>query len=143
MNKTDPPTTFGIFKPIGHTLIAFHTEDELRSAVAGLKEMGFVDSSMEHYSAAEMMSQIAAELLTASPLATFGYELDLIHMHEDMAKKGYSFLVVNAPTDALAAQVAELVHSIKPVTAQHYGRFMIEDLTEVAPGRTSEQGVAV
>jgi hypothetical protein len=31
MNKTDPPTTFGVFKPVGHTLIAFHTEAELQA----------------------------------------------------------------------------------------------------------------
>ena len=76
-------------------------------------------------------------------MATFGYELDLIHMHQDMAKKGCCFLVVNAPTDAQAAQVAGLVRSIKPVTAQHYGRFMIEDLTERAPGRVDEKETAV
>jgi len=143
MDKKNPPTTFGVFKPVGHTLIAFHTEDELASAVVALKAMGFVDDSMARYSAAEMTAQIKAELLTASPLSTFGYELDLVHMHEDMAKNGCSFLVVNAPTDAQAAQVAELVRSIKPVTAQHYGRFMIEDLTETAPGRVDEKETAV
>jgi hypothetical protein len=143
MDKTNPPTSFGVFKPVGHTLIAFHTEDELVSAVVALKAMDFVDDNMAHYSAEQMSTQIAVELRTASPLATFGYELDLIHMHEDMAKKGCSFLVVNAPTDARAAQVAELVRSIKPVTAQHYGRFMIEDLTETAPGRVDEKETAV
>ncbi len=143
MDKTNPPTTFGVFKPVGHTLIAFHTEDELKSAVVALKAMGFVDDSMAHYSAEQMRTQIAVELRTASPLATFGYELDLIHMHDEMAKKGYCFLVVNAPTDARSAQVAELVRSIKPVTAQHYGRFMIEDLTETAPGRVDEKEIAV
>ena len=139
MNKTHPPTTLGVFKPVGHTLIAFHTEGEQQSAVAALKALGFIASSMVHYSALEMAGQIKGELLTASPLATFGYELDLMHIHADLAEKGCSFLVVHAPTDALAAQVAELVRSIKPASAQHYGRFMIQDLTEKPAGQTGGQ----
>jgi hypothetical protein len=123
----------GVFKPVGHTLIAFHTESELQSAVVALAALGFPHSGMTHYGAAEMAAQVSDELLAASPLATFGYELDLIRAHGELAKKGCSFLVVEAPTDGLAAQVADLVRSIKPATAQHYGRFMIEDLTEKAP----------
>lgn len=139
MNKTEPPTTLGVFKPVGHTLIAFYTEDEQKSAVVALTALGFLASSVVHYSAIEMAAQIKQELLTVSPLATFGFELDLMHIHADLAQKGCSFLVVHAPTDVLAAQVAELVRSIKPASAQHYGRFMIEDLTEKAPGRMGAQ----
>lgn len=143
MNKTDPPTTFGVFKPVGHTLIGFRTDDELKTAVAALVALGFLDSSMVHYSAAEMAAQVESELLAASPLASFGYELDLIRVHGDLARKGCSFLVVDASTDILSAQVAELVRSLKPVTAQHYGRLMIEDLTETGPGRIGERGATV
>lgn len=133
MNKNHPPTTFGVFKPVGHTVIGFYTEVELQSTVVALRALGFSDSSMVHYSAAEMAAQADAELLNASPVATAGYELVLVHTHRDLAKKGCCFLVVDAPTDDLAAQVAALVHRIQPATAQHYGRFMIEDLTEKTP----------
>lgn len=51
MNKTDPPTTFGVFKPVGHTLMAFYTEDQLQSAVVALTALGFAPASMVHYSA--------------------------------------------------------------------------------------------
>jgi hypothetical protein len=138
MNQTVHPTTFGVFKPVGHTLIAFHTEDELQAAVVALTELGFAQASLERYSAAEMAAQVDAELLAASPLAGFGYELDLVHVHKDLAQKGCSFLVVDAPTEILSAQVAELVRSIKPASAQHYGRLLIEDLTEKAPGRMGQ-----
>lgn len=143
MNKTEPPTTFGVFKPVGHTLIAFYTEVELQSAVVALTTLGFLNSSMVRYSAAEMAAQVDAELLAASPLANFGYEIDLIRIHGDLARQGCCFLVVHAPTDDLAAQVAGFVRSIKPATAQHYGRFMIEDLTEKAAGHLGEEETAV
>jgi hypothetical protein len=139
MDKSDEPTTLGVFKPTGHTLIAFHTTDALQSAVIALKAMGFVDSSMVRYTAAEMGALVNAELLVASPLAGFGYELDLIHVYADLAQQGCSFLVVDAPTDILSGQVADLVHRIKPACAQHYGRLMIQDLTQRAPGRMGDE----
>jgi hypothetical protein len=107
--------------------------------VAALKSLGFGDSTLVHYTPSEMAAQVDAQLLDSSPLANFGYELDLIRAHGELAKKGCSFLVVDAPTDALAAQVAALVHTIKPASAQHYGLVMIEDLTEKAPGRAGEE----
>jgi hypothetical protein len=64
--------------------------------------------------------------------------LDLIRVHKALAEQGCSFLVVDAPTDALAAQVAGLVRTMKPASAQHYGRLLIEDLTEKSPGRMGE-----
>lgn len=139
MNKSTPPTSFGVFKPVGHTLMAFYTPDALQAAQAKLSGMGFSPSSMVQYTAAEMLAQVEAELLDKSPLANFGYELDLIRVHGDLARQGCVFLVVDAPTDAQAAQVADLVRAIQPATAQHYGRFMIEDLTEKPPGRMRDR----
>ncbi|MEY4346388.1 MAG: hypothetical protein RL032_2220 [Pseudomonadota bacterium] len=143
MDKTDHPTTFGVFKPTGHTLIAFHTPDALQSAAIALKALGFMDSSMVRYTAAEMTALVDAELLVASPLAGFGYELDLIHVYADLAQQGCCFLVVDAPTDELSGQVADLVRSIKPACAQHYGLLMIEDLTQRAPGRMGDEQASV
>lgn len=142
MDKSNPPTTFGVFKPVGHTLIAFATEAELQSAAVALKNLGFADSSLVHYTPAEMAAQVDAQLQAPSPLANFGYELDLIRAHGELAKNGCSFLVVDAPTDALAAKVAALVHTLAPAAAQHYGHLLIEDLTEKPPGRMGEEATA-
>lgn len=133
MNKSDPPTTFGVFKPTGHTVMAFHTQAELHSARDALLSLGFAADAMVEYSAEEMRVQAQSHLASASPLANFGYEIDLLRAHKDLADQGCSFLVVHAPDDAQAELVVDLVCSIKPVTAQHYGRFLIRDLTEQRP----------
>ncbi len=138
MNKLDPPTSFGIFKPIGHTLIAFRDDTQLRDAIASLESIGFTSESWVSYSPAEMVEQINAQLSAYNPLANFGYELDLVHAHKVLAEQGSSFLVIEAPTENLAAKVATLVGHIKPVAAQHYGSLLIEDLTERPPGRLAE-----
>ncbi len=138
MDKSNPPTTFGVFKPVGHTLIAFRTEDELQAAITKLSSQGLAPASMVRYTAAEMKRQVDTELLTADPLANFGYELDLIREHKGLAEQGCSFLVVETPSDKLAGQVADFVRSAKPAAAQRYGRFMIENLTEPLPGRMGQ-----
>jgi len=135
MNKQDVPTTFGIFKPVGHTLIAFHTALELESATTNLMSLGFSKDSMVRYSDTQMLAQVCAELENVSPMANFGYELDLVRKHKVLAEQGCCFLVVKADSQALEKLVSDLVRSIKPVSAQQYGDFMIEDLTEKPPGR--------
>ncbi len=139
MDKSNPPTTLGVFKPVGHTLIAFRTADELEAASTALLMLGFASDSLVRYTAAEMKAQVDSELLRSSVVANFGYEIDLIKVHGKLADEGCSFLIVDAPSDALAGQVAELVHRIKPASAQHYGLILIEDLTEKPPGRMAEQ----
>lgn len=138
MNKLDPPTSFGIFKPVGHTLMAFRDDTQLREAVESLESIGFTSESWVSYAPSEMIEQINAQLSAYNPLANFGYELDLVHAHKLLAEQGSSFLVVEAPTEDLAAKVATLVGHIKPVAAQHYGRLLIEDLTERSPGRMAK-----
>ncbi|WP_310346228.1 hypothetical protein [Rhodoferax saidenbachensis] len=120
---------------MGHTLMAFPTEEALQSAKAALAAQGFGSARLVEYTPQEMLAQVTAELQTASPLANFGYELDLVRVHKAFAEDGCSFLVVETGDEASAARVADLVPSLHPVTAQRYGRFMIEDLTEKLPGR--------
>jgi hypothetical protein len=136
MDKTDPPQAFGVFKPVGSTVIAFRSAADMQAAVNSLLEQGFADSTMVRYTPAEMTVQVEANLQTASPLASFGYELDLVKAHGVLAENGCSFLVVHAPDDAQAEQVAAVARSTKAVSAQHYGTFMIEELTGLTPGHT-------
>jgi hypothetical protein len=131
MDKTDPPTSFGVFKPVGHTVIALRSAAEAQNAVMALLALGFADASVVRYSAAEMQAQVNAQLPAASPLAAFGQELGLAKAHLALAEAGCSFLVVHTPEDAQAEQVAALAHSVKAVAAQRYGLLVIEELIEV------------
>ncbi len=128
MDKSHPPESFGVFKPVGHTVIAFNEEAHLKDAVAALLRLGFSNTALVSYAPQEMAQQAAAEQYAAGPLAGFGYELDLVKMHLALAQEGCSFLVVHAPNKEQAAHVARVAHSMKARSAQRYGRFMIEDV---------------
>lgn len=134
MDKTNPPKTFGVFKPVGHTVIAYPSDADLQAAVNLLTEAGFANSTWVRYTPAEMKAQVDSELQTSSPLASFGYELDLVKAHGALAESGCSFLVVHAPDEAQAQRVTAVARATRAITAQHYGTFMIEDVIALAPG---------
>lgn len=136
MNKTDPPTSFGVFKPVGHTVIAFASADNLKAASADLLAQGFKLEDMVTYTAQEMLAQVAANLLTASPMASVGQELNLVKAHQALAQQGCSFLVVQADDEPKAGLVDAVLRSHHATSAQRYGRFLIEELVEQVPGET-------
>ena len=136
MDKLNPHTTHGVFKPIGYALIAFRTPDALHAATKTLAAAGFASTNMAYYSAHEMVRLAEGELLGAGPLAHFGYELDLLRRHKVLAQEGCVFLLVHAPKDEQVETLAALIASLQPVSAQHYGRFLIRDLTERPPTET-------
>ena len=136
MDKIDPPKTLGVFKPVGHTVIAYRSDADLQSALNSLAEAGFPDSACVRYTPAEMKAQVNLQLQSASPLANFGYELDLVKAHGVLAENGCSFLVAHAPEEAQAERVAAVARASQAVTAQHYGTFMIEDVIALPPGNT-------
>ncbi|MES2880368.1 MAG: hypothetical protein V4713_18315 [Pseudomonadota bacterium] len=97
MKKTDPPKALGIFKPIGCTVIAFRSDVDMQAAVSALSEQGFTDSTFIRYTPEEMKALINAELPTASPLASFGYEWELAKAHLALAESGCGFLIYTPP----------------------------------------------
>lgn len=128
MDKSNPPETFGVFKPVGHTVMALRPTVDLEAAMAALAGKGFVREEIVTYSPLEMAKLARSERKAASPLAAFGYELELLDTHLALAESGCSFLVVPAADEDLVKHVAEVAVLLDAASAQHYGRFMIEDL---------------
>lgn len=134
MDKTAVPESFGVFKPVGHTLMAFRSAQDLQDAASLLLEHGFAQEALARYTPQQMVAQVDAQVLAASPLASVGQELNLIQAHRVLAEGGCSFLLVRAPDDAQAEQVAAVAREGKAVMAQRYGRFLIEELIDPPPG---------
>lgn len=125
-----PPTSFGVFKPVGHVVVQFPTAADLEGAVAALLAQGFGRDAMLRYTPQQMLAQIDREMAQASPVAAIGQELNLIKAHRAMAERGYHWLVVHAPNNELAQRVAAAVKPWNAERAQQYGRFIIEELIE-------------
>lgn len=136
MNKADPPRTLGVFKPAGHTVLAFPRVQQLEDAALHLATAGIVTGAITRYTPQEMLVQTQADLEGASALASVGQEVNLVKMHRELAQKGCHFMVVPTESDALARQVADIVQPLGAIAAQQYGTFVIEDLIDPAQGKS-------
>ncbi len=134
MDKSDPPRSFGVFKPVGHTVIAFRTADAMEAAVAALLKQRFALTDLARYTPEEMGAQVQSDLQTASAIAGVGQELNLVKAHGELANSGCSFLVVHAPDDTRASQVDEVVRTYNAAAAQRYGTFIVEELAAQSEG---------
>lgn len=134
MNKTERPSAFGVFKPVGHVIVAFPTEGDTQGALGALLKEGFAPEDINVYSSEQMKRQAEIDIEQAGVLAGIGQELNLVKSHRDLAERGHSFLVVKADGDDRTQQVADIARRFNAARAQKYGRLLIEELIEVGSG---------
>lgn len=128
MDKYNPPTSFGVFKPVGHIVMAFREDAECREAEKALVAGGFGPIDLVHYSPAEMQSLAGKSISGAGFLASFGYELTLVESDLALATQGCSFLVVHATSPSRVDDVVAIARVWHSVSTQRYGRLVVEDL---------------
>jgi hypothetical protein len=128
MSKDDVPRSFGVFKPVGHVVLAFPDPEGLRGAREALTKAGFGRGDVVEYSAQEMLAQIGQHLDEASGAAGFGYEINLLKLHRQLAEQGHGWLVVLAPEEAQWTEVARVVRRFNPSAAHRYGKLVVEEL---------------
>jgi hypothetical protein len=132
MDKQNPPTSHGVFKPVGHVVISFPSAEDQRAAAQALEAAGVTSNDVTPYSADEMTEQVKTDLERATALASMGQELNLVKAQGELAALGYHFLVVQVQGDESARRVADTVRPYKAERAQHYGNFVIEEMIEHA-----------
>ena len=126
--QQEEKTSFGVFKPVGHTVISFPSAHQADAARAALGRMGVASEAIQGHTDREMLAQVAHDIRAASPLASIGQEMNLVLAHRALAELGYHWLVVHTPNDDLARQVAACVKPLGAERAQLYGHFIIEEL---------------
>jgi hypothetical protein len=130
MDKSKPPESFGVFKPVGWIVVALRSSLDLQTMTVALQAQGFAQDDLVSYTPTEMLAQIDSELPKVSALAELGQELKIVKAHRVLAENGCSFLVVRAQDDAWAQRVAAEVQRLGAPTAQRYGHLVIEELTD-------------
>jgi len=129
--------SFGVYKPEGHVLMSFARADDADAAARALRDGGLAGTSgdgprLRRFSDREMLQQAEADIARASPVAAIGQELNLVKAQRDLAALGYHFLAVKADDDGQAARIAAIGREHHAERAQHYGRFIVEELIEHA-----------
>ena len=121
-------TSFGTFKPVGHVMVGLPSRAALRGLKAELNAPGVPGHPADELTPSESIEEMEALIDGASPLAGFGYEITLMRRYLELARQGYSWLVVKADSNDDAAHVGELAKAHGATLAVHYGRLTVEDL---------------
>jgi hypothetical protein len=132
--RDDHLQAYGVFKPVGHSIVSFAAADDLRAARAALREAGVADATMREYTPQQMERQAEQDIEHAGVLASIGQELNLVKAHRELAHQGFSFLMVPSPDDAAAALIAQVARRFNAERAQRFGRLVIEELVEPGAG---------
>ncbi len=135
MDKSNPPTSFGVFKPVGHVVIALDSERVALATAEQLMAQGFAAADITRYTPMEMKNQVDAQAATASPMAAIGQDLNLILAHRALAESGCSFLVVHAPEAEQVDKIRVVAHAVHAKSAQRYGMLVVEELLTPPPGQ--------
>ena len=130
--QNDHPTSFGVFKPIGHVVISFPSAKQAAEARLKLGSLSLGEDAIRAYTDGEMLAQTEQDLAQASPIAAIGQELNLVKAQRALAERGYHWLVVRADDDDEAGRIAGIAKSCGAERAQQYGRFFITELIQHA-----------
>jgi hypothetical protein len=130
----DKNRSFGVFKPVGHLVVALPSGRQAAQAQHAVAELGVPDEAVHRMSDVQMLEQIEHDLRHASPLAALGQELNLIKAHREMAWRGHHWLVIRVANDAQAQRIADTVRQWGAASAQLYGTFIIQELITPADG---------
>ena len=132
------PTTFGVYRPVGHVLLSFPGQALADQAATALLASGFSPQDLVRYTAAQMVAQAEFDIGNATALASLGQDLNLVKAQLAWAQQGQAFVAVRANDDELPKVVA-VAKTCQASRAQRYGLLVVE---EMLPVGTDEHQIA-
>jgi hypothetical protein len=122
------PTSFGVFSPTGHIVMAFTDDAAAEKARAALLAGGFGEDEVTHHSRDQVISEAEkSKEQEASPLQ-IGQDVAKIEEYLALAKGGSGFLVVHAPEEEPTKWAMDIVKPFGLKFAEKYNRLTLEEL---------------
>ncbi len=122
------PTSFGVFSPTGHIVMAVDSEARASEAAAALRSGGFSSEDVTEYTAAEVIAECERSLAESANPVQIGQELTKIEEYRALAKDGCGFLIVHAPEDQRTTLAMSIVQPFHLRFAEKYNRLTLEEL---------------
>jgi hypothetical protein len=92
------PTSFGVFKPVGHLMVVLPTQAQAGALTAALRDQGSPDAAVQQFSPRDSAAELRAMVDQAGSLAGFGYEITLLRRYLVLDEAGYRWLLVKVST---------------------------------------------
>ena len=128
IDANNVPTSFGVFKPVGHLMVGVPAQAQADRLEASLAAAGWPPDAMHHFAPRESVAELTAMVDNAGAMAGFGYEITLLRRYLALAEQGYCWLLVKVSDSEHAASAAATARTHGAVLAVHYRRFTVEDL---------------
>ncbi|HEV3218869.1 MAG TPA: hypothetical protein VGZ48_03815 [Candidatus Acidoferrales bacterium] len=126
--KAKFPTSFGVFSPTGHVVMAFASDADAERARGLLIRSGFVEEDVVHYGRNEVMAELKkSEKQSESPLQ-IGQEVEKVDEYLALAEKGCGFIALHAKEDEAAKRAVAIVKPLGLKLAEKYNLLTIEQL---------------
>ena len=122
------PTSFGVFSPTGHVVMAFPNDDSAVIARAALLASGFSEDEVTRYNKGDVIRECEKSREHASNPAQIGQEAAKIDEYLALAKEGCGFLLVHAPEDERSKKAIAIVQLYGLKFAEKYNRLTLEEL---------------
>lgn len=129
-DKTDPETSFGVFKPVGNIVVVFTSAVPALGAQEALLKKGYTRELVTVLSSKEFVKMLDSIADQESVLAGLGSEWRKVEQFRDHAADGASFLVVYAPDKEETKSAMEIIDDFDYRYALKYGSWIIEKFDE-------------
>ncbi len=126
--KAKFPTSFGVFSPTGHMVMAFASDGDAEQAREVLIRGGFAKEDVVHYGKNEVMAELKkSERQSESPLQ-IGQEIEKVDEYLALAEEGCGFIALHVKEDEAAKRAVSLVKPLGLKLAEKYNMLTIERL---------------
>jgi hypothetical protein len=122
------PTSFGVFSPTGHVVMAFPNDDTAVIARGALIAGGFSEKEVTQYKKDDVIRECEKSNEQAANPVQIGQDVAKIAEYLALAKQGCGFLVVHAPEDERSKKAVEIVQPYGLKFAEKYNRLTLEEL---------------
>lgn len=122
------PTSFGVFKPVGHVMMGLPTQAQVDALVAALRSAGWPAAAVRQFLPRESLAELRTMVDNAGALAGFGYEITMLRRYVALAEVGYRWLLVQADDGDRAEAAAQAARACGATLAVYYRTLTVEDL---------------
>jgi hypothetical protein len=122
------PTSFGVFSPTGHVVMALANDESAKMAQEALLAAGFSDDDVTRYNKDDVIREFEKSNEQASNPVQIGQDVAKIEEYLALAKQGCGFLFVHAPGEERSKQAVAIVHPYGLKFAEKYNRLTLEEL---------------
>jgi hypothetical protein len=125
MRKLAAPHLSGAPKPTPHIVMCFASADDATTAMLMLHERGFGGAEAACCTAAQMRARLA------NPPVSSSQDWSVIATRRELARRGYSFVLVRAMDDAEAAVIKQIADDAHAQCVQPGRRHTSEELSRL------------